>query len=682
MICVFSTLINPIDEFLHHISFPEDVMPASAEALSFSPDEALRVLVESITDGDSDGAAEVPRALHALGLGPPAARELSELIGRSRREFTRLRRREHELGALFSSARELAAERDGELLLERIVDRAHQMMGSDLTYLSEYDPETRELFVRTTIGSVSSDFQALRVPPGKGLASMVVEQRSGKSVLRYPEFEAARHEAGIDAAVTEEGIVSMLGVPMLADDEVLGVLFVATRQEHAFTPEDTALLTALANHASVVLQTARTLRSLQRAEDESRRALARLTEHLIQRDRAHTVHRRLVEAVLTGGDFGTVASTLSEELSRPVGLRDKAGNPLAEAGEVPGGKRTGGRPAGTGAVQSQELAGAVRRSAESGRLIELEDSGPLTGVVAFAAGERHLGTILLGAGDFPLSDVDARTVERAAQVCALLLLSQEAVAEAEYRVHSELVADLLSPDQERGRDALARGRQRGLDIAGFTALLALSVPTGQRSRAVRLLATLAPAPSLVGEHQGLVVVLGRPGLEERAEELRRGVSHQLKDEVLGVIPPRGEPGIQFPLVKKTVRLLEALGVSDVLAETGDYIPYAAVFDADAPAMAHFLRRTLGPVRRYDAERGTELLRTLRAFVHHGASPTQAARALNFHVNTILQRLERLDQILEEGWREDENFFRVSLAVRMDELRERLLGREGADGAGP
>ncbi len=629
-----------------------------------SREEAVTLLVASITGTDPESAADVVRALSSLGLDRSTVRDLSERITAGRSELARLRRREHELGALFSSARELAAERDGEVLLEKIVDRAHQMMGSDLTYLSEYDPQTRELFVRRTIGSVSPDFQALRVPPGKGLASLVVERRTGASVLRYAEFEAGRHEAGIDAAVAAEGIHSMLGVPMLADDEVLGVLFVATRVDHAFTPEDTALLTALADHGSVVLQTARTLRSLQRAEDGSRRALSRLTEHLIQRDRAHTVHRKLVEAVLTGGDFRTVATTLSEELARPVALHGRSGETLAEAG-------TGLAEA--GALDDREILQAVRRSTESGRLVEVEGDGPVDGVVAVAAGERHLGTVFLGQGGFPLSDVDARTVERAAQVCALLLLSREAVAETEYRVHSELIADLLSADAERRQDALARGRQRGVDAADFTSFLALSVPAGKRSRAVHLAASLAPAPSLVGEHQGLVVVLGRPGLERRAEEIRRGVAHHTEDEVLGVIPAQGDLGAQFPLVKKTVRLLEALKVSDVLAETGDYIPYAAVFDADAPAMAQFLHRTLGEVKRYDADRGTELLRTLRAFVHHAASPTQAARALNFHVNTILQRLERLDRILDSGWREDENYFRISLAVRMDELRERLSG---------
>ena len=101
---------------------------------------------------------------------------------------------------------------------------------------------------------------------------------------------------------------------------------------------------------------------------------------------------------------------------------------------------------------------------------------------------------------------------------------------------------------------------------------------------------------------------------------------------------------------------------------------AAVLDADQASLQGFLDAAIGPVRAYDAERGTELLATLRAFVRHGGSPTRAARALVFHPNTILQRLERLDRVLGEGWRDDERLFRLSLAVRLDELREQLGSR--------
>jgi DNA-binding PucR family transcriptional regulator len=122
---------------------------------------------------------------------------------------------------------------------------------------------------------------------------------------------------------------------------------------------------------------------------------------------------------------------------------------------------------------------------------------------------------------------------------------------------------------------------------------------------------------------------------------------------------------------RTARLIAALELSDLTASTDDFLPYSAIFDTDARALADFLRDTIGLVRRYDAERNADLLGTLRAFVRNNASPTRTARALNFHTNTILQRLDRLDQVLGASWREDERMFRLGIAVRLDELREQL-----------
>src|SRR5690606_15462840 len=161
----------------------------------------------------------------------------------------------------------------------RLVERAHEMMGVDVTYLSEFDPATRELRVRVTSGSVSADFQHLRAPPGRGLASVVVETRMPQWAAEDSAYPQERHDRGVDA-VAAEGLVSLLGVPMRSDDDVLGVLFVANRETYAFAPEEIALLSALADHASVVLQTAQTLSDLRASEDETRRTLERLTEHI------------------------------------------------------------------------------------------------------------------------------------------------------------------------------------------------------------------------------------------------------------------------------------------------------------------------------------------------------------------------------------------------------------------
>lgn len=596
---------------------------------------ALDTVINAITGDVSP--LELSAALATLGV--PATQQ--ERVHRAHGEHARLRRREHELGTLFSSARELAEVRDTEQLLDRLVGRAHEILGCDVTYLSEFDQETRELHVRTTIGTYTPEFRRLRVPAGRGLASAIAETRTASWVSRYSEYLADRHEAGIDRAVELEGIISILGVPMLSGDDVLGVLFVATREERTFAAEQVALLSALADHASVVLQTARMLR-------ETREALDRLTEHLTERDRANVVHQELVQVVLAGGRFDQLVRTLASALGRQVTIIDAEDRVVASSAR--------GNP-----TISPEVRAAIATSSVSGHCQIINDGA----VAAMRAGAQDFGALLFGKGDFELGPVDRRTIERAAQVCSLLELQQQAVANAEGRILSDLVVDILDARPGRRDDLERRARRFGVVLADLDTVQLYVVAGDQRANALAAARRLVGDGGLVGRGHGVVVVLlNSRQANVNARDLREHIGRRVGGPVLAVLPPRGDLAESFTLALRTSRLLDVLGVDDAVVDTDEYLPYASVFDTDRRSLTSFIEGQLRPVLAYDEERGTELVATLRAFVRCNASPTKAARLLNFHTNTILQRLERLDVLLGPGWREDDRFFRISLAVRL------------------
>jgi hypothetical protein len=58
-------------------------------------------------------------------------------------------------------------------------------------------------------------------------------------------------------------------------------------------------------------------------------------------------------------------------------------------------------------------------------------------------------------------------------------------------------------------------------------------------------------------------------------------------------------------------------------------------------LAPFVDRLLAPLLRYDRDRRTHYVPTLRAFLAHNASLTDTARAQYLHVNTVRHRLERV-----------------------------------------
>ncbi|MBB1014142.1 PucR family transcriptional regulator, partial [Dietzia schimae] len=50
------------------------------------------------------------------------------------------------------------------------------------------------------------------------------------------------------------------------------------------------------------------------------------------------------------------------------------------------------------------------------------------------------------------------------------------------------------------------------------------------------------------------------------------------------------------------------------------------------------------------------------------SPSATAERLFVHVNTVYQRLDRLDQVLGTGWRRGDRALELRLALRLAELR--------------
>ncbi|MEV0110256.1 helix-turn-helix domain-containing protein [Nocardia sp. NPDC050799] len=622
----------------------------------------LPEVLRAVTRGEPD-ITTLATSLTELGLDAGAVGDIVDHARRDRAEVTRLRRREQELTALFSSARDLAEVRDIDALLARLVARAHEMMGTDVTYLSEFDATTRDLHVRKTMGAVTPQFQDLHVPAGTGLASRIADTRSAQWAPRYSEYAGGTHEHTIDDAVFAEGIISILGVPMLSDGTVLGVLFAATRQEHQFTPEEIALLSALADHASVVLQTANILTQLRESQDRTRGALEKLTAHLEARDRSSAVHQELVHAVLSGGGFTQVAHTLAAALDRRVTIIDADSFSLAASADQEH----------TPVSLSPDVRAAIALSRASGHCRSVADNRSVEVVAAVTAGELHFGALLLSPGSVELGPVERRTIERAAQVAALLALQQRAVTDASRRERGELIADMLhsSPERRRGMDQRARNHR--LTLSELRTLLIVDVPPARRSGAERAAAGFLGRGGLVGEHATTITVIGSAvDPMAFANDLRRHLIGTLGAPVLVVAPPRATAPDELPdlfrTAQQTVRLLTGLGIDDRAVATDAYAPYTVLFGANPQALQSFLDLTIGPVVDYDARHGTDLLTTLRTFVRHEASPTKTARALNYHPNTILQRLDRLKALLGADWRQDEHLFRISLATRLDELR--------------
>jgi len=191
------------------------------------------------------------------------------------------RRREAELVA--ELARAINASLDLDIVLQRVVESAKELCGSDGVAIALRDAGSDAAVIRYHVGTRYQHYGTLRIEPGAGLGGVAL--LSGRPVRNSNYLEDPRAAEGCRAAMREEELVAVLVVPIRIGARVEGLLYAGWRSSRPFIDQDEVILLRLADHAGVAIQNARLF-----AESEHRRKAA---ESLAER--LQTLSRRLVE---------------------------------------------------------------------------------------------------------------------------------------------------------------------------------------------------------------------------------------------------------------------------------------------------------------------------------------------------------------------------------------------------
>ncbi|MFC7815763.1 helix-turn-helix domain-containing protein [Streptomyces sp. NPDC057367] len=632
--------------------------PAGAAARP-APAPVETPFLELLARGASADAYEQP-VLLARAESVPAERitaleRAKDLALRVRSELEGRRRREAELSALFETAHDLAGLRDLDAVLRAIVQRARSLLGTDVAYLSLNDPARGDTYMRVTEGSVAARFQQLRLGMGEGLGGLVAQ--TARPYVTDDYFKDARfqHTRTIDAGVSDEGLVAILGVPLMLGHHVIGVLFAADRRARVFEREQIALLGSFAALAAAAIDTANLLAETRSALAGLERANEIIRDRSGVIERASDVHDRLAELVLRGGGVHDVAAAVSQVLDGTVEFTEAAAAP----------------------------ARALESSRAEGHAVRQEDDW----IAAVAAGDELLGALVLR-GHPGLDPVDQLTLERAAMVTSLLLLARRSAAEAEQRVRGELLDDLLDARDRDPRLLGDRARRLRADLAATHVVLAARLDAtapdaDQEADARRRL--WAAASHLAATRHGLAaardggtVLLLPLTTGDGATDLARRTARLLGTAVHEAVTVGASAPVEdlaahpdavaaaYAEARRCLDALRLLGRSGDGAAAEDF-GFLGLLLAGDQNVSGFVDRTIGQVVAYDERRGTELVRTLDAYFACGMSPARTKDALHVHVNTVAQRLERVGRLLGDDWQGPERALEIQLALRLHRL---------------
>jgi purine catabolism regulator len=298
---------------------------------------------------------------------------------------------------------------------------------------------------------------------------------------------------------------------------------------------------------------------------------------------------------------------------------------------------------------------------------------------AVMSGKRQEGVLVLGKPE-RLSQRDQIAVRHGVTVLGLLLASRRAVIEAERRVAGDVLVDALL-----GRLDPAE-LERRLSMAGFP-------PGGQIS------AIVVDTPAVDAEMLEEISWVTDSSLGRRVESVRvatmkeRVVALVATDDVeaacralledLTAAPTLRWPyaptiGYGEPVPPAEVRrsylgglfALRACSESHPVAGPSDLGSYGLLLsNQPRAALEGLVAAVLGPLIERDAERSSELVTSVRAFIQAGGRWEPGAEALNVHRHTLRYRVRLAEELMGRDLTDAEDRMEVWLALKAAEVLE-------------
>ena len=585
--------------------------------------------------------------------------------------------RERGLNAVIETAQDLTAIRDIDHVLQAIVHRARKLLGSDIGYLSIYDREAGDFYVRATDGAFSDKFKQVRVARDIGVCGYVARNRTPYSSQDYARDGRFAHSKQIDTAVNDEGIRSILGVPLLSGIDVIGVLFVGERYARAYPAWEMSILSTLAAHASVALENARLFEQIQTALKQVSEANALLKKQTADTQIAAEAHERLTSLVARGGGIKEVCEMVAGMLGGRVAVVDEGEQQLcasSDTADVP--------PRELHYLRQDKLHAALMESRVLGRSVTAYVTPESVCRVAAVVGSRgFLGGLVIHTAT-ELSELSIRIFERSSMVTGVVLLSQERHdAAAKEEIPAIFFGLLSQPQHDIGKWTTLAARY-GLDLSKPVYLGLVRTAADEHDYALKkLTAGFADRAILFAKISDTLVFLSDAAVA--VEEWRTALSEFLAREVRSastgviskVLPHTAELPSAYQSLLGCLDTVTALGRAGAIFLEQELALYAVLFGKrDMQDLDAFFAATLGKLYTESRQRKTELSKTLLSYLDHGHNASAAAKELGIHINTFRQRLDAIDALLGD-W--TARALDIHVALRLWQLRQNVDADQAA-----
>jgi sugar diacid utilization regulator len=392
--------------------------------------------------------------------------------------------------------------------------------------------------------------------------------------------------------------------------------------------------------------------------------------------RSLTVQQRLAEQVLLDGGPGGIAEVLAEHLGRRVVIQDHI---------------------------HRVIAGASPDGRDDWRDLLETTAEPEPFSVAVRVGREVAGHLILSA-EQELGPIDRALVDIAVTGVALEFAKIRATIEVEERLRGEAMADLLSGTYPNEAAMASRAARLGHDLGRPHDMLVIDVspdpPAGHRPEdglaadvdrqlvdtAREVLAKRAPRSLTVPHGNSIVILAARPPRGKRdGRELATELCTVLESVAgqgsvtIAIGDTCDRPaayGPAFTAARQALDLMLKLGRRGAVIGARELGPYGLLLQASArDDLEAFARETISALLEHDKRHGADLTGTLRAYLEEDRVQRRVAARCFIHVNTVVYRINRIEQLLGRSLSDPSTVFDVTLALRILDVLDATGGRQ-------
>jgi signal transduction histidine kinase len=151
-------------------------------------------------------------------------------------------------------SRNLASTVDLNILLDRITEAAAHVSGAEAASILLYDENQGQLYFESATNLDEPLMRGLIVPVDDSIAGWIVT--NGQPIIIDDTQSDPRHFSQVGKA-TNVTTNSLLGVPLIAKDKVIGALEAINKLSGKFTEDDQEILMDLGSQAAVAIENAR-----------------------------------------------------------------------------------------------------------------------------------------------------------------------------------------------------------------------------------------------------------------------------------------------------------------------------------------------------------------------------------------------------------------------------------------